>query len=68
MSFIDGIENEKLLRALKSLKPVELEIIKCRFEHKMQVAEIAKKLGKGVSTVSERLGRITDKLFKALGE
>lgn len=50
----------------KALKPVELQIIIYRFEYKMQVAEIAKKLNKGVSTVSERLGRILCKLVKEL--
>jgi DNA-directed RNA polymerase specialized sigma24 family protein len=58
LGFMDTIENEKLLKALKKLKPVELQIIIYRFEHKMQVSEIAKVLNRGVSTVSERLGRI----------
>lgn len=62
-SFIDAIDNEKLLVALKKLKPIELQIIILRFEYKMQVSEIAKALDKGVSTISERLGRITDKLI-----
>ncbi len=66
MNFIDTIDNEKLLKALKALKPVELQIITYRFAHKMQVAEIAKKINKGVSTVSERLGRILCKLIKEI--
>ena len=66
MDFMDTIGNEKLLSVLKALKPVELQIIIYRFEYKMQVAEIAKELNKGVSTVSERLGRILCKLVKGL--
>lgn len=63
LSFIETIDNEKLLVALKKLKPIELQIIILRFEYKMQVSEIAKALDKGVSTISERLGRIMDKLI-----
>lgn len=66
LSFMDTIENEKLLKALKKLKPVELQIIIYRFDHKMQVSEIAKVLNRGVSTVSERLGRILDRLISEM--
>lgn len=68
LGFIDTIDNEKLLTALKKLKPIELQIIMFRFEHKMQVSEIAKALDKGNSTISERLGRIMDKLINELNK
>ena len=66
MNFIDTIENEKLLKALKALKSDELQIIIYRFVHKMHISEIAKVLNKGVSTVSERLGRIICKIIKEM--
>ena len=64
--FIDIVENEKLLKALNNLQPLELQIVNLRFVHRMQVSEIAKEIDKGVSTVSERIGRIIRKLNSEL--
>ncbi|MCX7748263.1 MAG: hypothetical protein N2645_15455 [Clostridia bacterium] len=65
-SILDTIENDNLLKALKKLKPIELQIIIYRFQYEMKIKDISKVLNKCESTVSERLGKILDKLILSM--
>jgi DNA-directed RNA polymerase specialized sigma subunit len=66
MGFIESIDNERLYKGLKKLKPVELQMIIYRFDGNLKTADIVDRIGRGVSTVSERIQRILKKLIEEI--
>ena len=64
VDFMDQISDRDLFLALKSLKNTELELIELYIIKNMRITEIAQHQGKSKSTISEKIGRIIQKIRK----
>ncbi|MCT4687542.1 sigma-70 family RNA polymerase sigma factor [Vallitalea sp.] len=64
LDFSETIENIDLYKALKKLKPCDIEIIKMRYVNQLSFKEIAEQLNMKEDTVGKRHRRALDKLRK----
>ena len=61
-AWIDELDNEKLIKAVGSLKPSELGLLTRYAIEEYTVTEIARQMGMRHQTISEKIGRIKQKL------
>jgi len=66
LNFLDIIENEELLAALKKFKKLDIEIIVLRYRYGFSLKDIAKKINITYETVKKRHTRVLTRLKEFL--